>query len=69
MTALKIDQNVLDQAYAWIVALRGEQVGEKDLEEFSGWLTEDKSHQLAWDEFGDGNIGTTRLRQQPKWKV
>ncbi len=50
MTALKIDQNVLDQAYAWIVALRGEQVGEKDLEEFSGWLTEDKSHQLAWDE-------------------
>jgi len=50
LTALKIDQNVLDQAYAWIVALRGEQVGEKDLEEFSGWLTEDKSHQLAWDE-------------------
>ncbi len=50
MTALQIDQNVLDQAYAWIVALRGESVSEKKLEKFSGWLAEDKSHQLAWDE-------------------
>ncbi len=50
MTALQIDQNALDQAYAWIVALRGEKVSEQNLEAFSGWLAEDKSHQLAWDE-------------------
>ena len=50
MTAIQIDQNVIDQAYAWIVALRGESVSEKKLEKFSGWLAEDKSHQLAWDE-------------------
>jgi transmembrane sensor len=50
LTALQIDQNVLDQAYAWIVALRGDKVSEQNLEEFSGWLAEDSSHQLAWDE-------------------
>lgn len=50
MTTTQIDQNVLDQAFAWVVALRGEKVSEKNLEDFSVWLTVDGSHQLAWDE-------------------
>ena len=50
MTATRIDQNVLDQAFAWVVALRGEKVSEKNLEDFSVWITEDKSHQSAWDQ-------------------
>jgi transmembrane sensor len=50
LTATQIDQNVLDQAFAWVVALRGENVSEKDLEDFSVWLTDDKSHQSAWDQ-------------------
>jgi len=45
-----IDKIVLDQAYAWVVALRGENVGEQNLEEFSNWLVSDESHQLAWDQ-------------------
>lgn len=50
MTATKIDQDVLDQAFAWVVALRGEKVSEKNLEDFSVWLTDDHSHQSAWDQ-------------------
>ena len=50
MTAAQIDQNVLDQAYAWVVALRGESVSEKNLEDFSDWITHDESHQSAWDQ-------------------
>ena len=50
MTATQIDQNALDQAYAWLVALRGEKVSEKNLEDFSDWLTGDESHQSAWDQ-------------------
>ena len=50
MTATQIDQNVLDQAFAWVVALRGENVSEKDLEDFSVWLTDEESHQSAWDQ-------------------
>ena len=50
MTATQIDQNILDQAFAWVVALRGENVSEKDLEDFSVWLTDEESHQSAWDQ-------------------
>ena len=50
MTTAQIDQNVLDQADAWVVALRGENVSDKSLESFSIWLSADKSHQTAWDQ-------------------
>jgi transmembrane sensor len=50
VTATQIDQNILDQALAWIVSLRGENVSEKHLEDFSDWLTGDESHQSAWDQ-------------------
>jgi transmembrane sensor len=47
---MQIDQKILDQAYVWVVALRGESVSEKSLEDFSDWLTNDESHQSAWDQ-------------------
>ena len=50
MITAQIDQNVLDQADAWVVALRGENVSDKSLEGFSIWLSADKSHQTAWDQ-------------------
>lgn len=50
MSATQINQNVLDQAYAWVVALRGENVGEEKLDDFAQWLTSEKSHQSAWDQ-------------------
>jgi transmembrane sensor len=50
VTAARINQNILDQAYAWFVALRGENVSEKNLEEFSVWLTSADAHQSAWDQ-------------------
>lgn len=50
MNATQIDQNILDQAYAWVVALRGGNVSEKSLEDFSVWITSDESHQSAWDQ-------------------
>jgi transmembrane sensor len=59
VTATQIDQNVLDQAYAWVVALRGESVSDKNLEDFSDWITSDESHQSAWDQALDlwGTMG------------
>ena len=50
MTAVRINQNILDQAYAWVVALRGENVSEKSLEDFSVWLTSAEAHESAWDQ-------------------
>jgi transmembrane sensor len=50
LTATRIDQNVLDQAYAWVVALRREHVSDKNLEDFSDWLSGGESHQVAWDQ-------------------
>ena len=50
MSTAQIDQNVLDQADAWVAALRGENVSDKSLESFSIWLTADQSHQVAWDQ-------------------
>ena len=50
MITAQIDQNVLDQADAWVVALRGENVSDKSLEDFSVWLSADNSHQTAWDQ-------------------
>ena len=50
MITAQIDQNVLDQADAWVVALRGENISDKSLEDFSVWLSADNSHQIAWDQ-------------------
>ena len=50
MSTTRIDQNVLDQAYAWVVALRRENIEEKNLEDFSDWLMADECHQTAWDQ-------------------
>ena len=50
MSATRIDQSVLDQAYAWVVALRRENVEEKNFEDFSDWLMADECHQTAWEQ-------------------
>lgn len=50
MNTTELDEKVTDQAYAWVVALRGENVSDKNLEEFADWLASTDVHQLAWNQ-------------------
>ncbi len=43
-------EQVLDQASAWIVRLRSDQVTEQDQQDFALWLAESEQHQKAFDE-------------------
>jgi transmembrane sensor len=43
-------EQVLDQASAWIVRLRSDQVTEQDQQDFALWLAESTQHQQAFDE-------------------
>ena len=59
LSTTQLDQKIIDQAYAWVVALRGEKVNDKSLEDFSDWLTAADCHQQAWDQALDvwGTLG------------
>lgn len=43
-------EEVLDQASAWIVRLRSDQVTERDQQDFALWLAQSRDHQAAFDE-------------------
>lgn len=43
------DHEIANQADAWIVALRRENVQQVDLDKFAVWLSADSQHQKTWD--------------------
>lgn len=45
----KINDKMVNQAFAWVARLRSESVTEADLAGFADWLDESKGHQQAWD--------------------